>query len=222
MKIVEIKPRRKSVCGILFDCEVDPKEYGADCDAAGLLSLDSELCEIKHLKPGMEIDEQELSDIVKQSHIKRAKSRAMWYLSQSSCAKKMLVTKLKRSFPEFAAVIAVERMEELGLIDDEVYAKHRLRRIVEEKKVSVKYAKQLLRAEGIDAEQIDAAEQELYDTDYSPKSVIADIIERKYKSKLNDKNNVQKVIAALMRKGYSYSEIREVLSDFECETEYIE
>ena len=42
MKIIEIRPRRKFVSGIVFDIEVDPKEFGADPDAAGLLSLDSE------------------------------------------------------------------------------------------------------------------------------------------------------------------------------------
>ena len=50
MKILEIKPRRKQVSGVVFDCVIDPKEFGADSDAAGLLSLDSELCEMKHIK----------------------------------------------------------------------------------------------------------------------------------------------------------------------------
>ena len=64
MKIVEIRPRRKFVSGIVFDCDIDPKEYGADVDAAGYLSLDSELCEIKHLKSGMTLSDRELTELV--------------------------------------------------------------------------------------------------------------------------------------------------------------
>ena len=80
MKILEIKPRRKHVCGILFDCEVNPELWGAESDAAGWLALDIELCEIKHLKVGTVLSDDELAALVEESHIKRAKSRALWYL----------------------------------------------------------------------------------------------------------------------------------------------
>ena len=83
MKIIEIKPRRKALSGIRFDCEIIPSEYGAIEDAAGLLALDSELIAL-----------------VCESHTKRAKSRAMWYLSRGDCSRKTLVDKLRRSFPE--------------------------------------------------------------------------------------------------------------------------
>ena len=144
------------------------------------------------------------------------------YLSQGNCAKKTLITKLKRAFPEFAAIAAAERMEELGLINDEEYAKGRLRRILDEKHVSIRYAKQLLRAEGIDSEQVDIAVEGLDDNEYSSTLAIKDLIERRYKQKLNNKNELEKVISALMRKGFSYSEIREVLGEYKCETEYYE
>ena len=129
MKIVEIKLRRKSVCGLLFDVEVDPVLWGADPDAAGWLSLDAELCEIKHLKIGTELSDEELAALIEESHIKRAKSRAMWYVSQSDYCKKGLVKKLLNSFPEYAAIAAVDRLEELGLINDSSYALRRLQRI---------------------------------------------------------------------------------------------
>ena len=54
------------------------------------------------------------------------------------------------------------------------------------------------------------------------KKSFTDISERKYKNKLGDKAQNDKVIAALMRKGYSYSEIREALSQFNTPTDYCE
>ncbi len=206
MKIVEIRPRRKFLSGIVFDCEIDPKEYGADSDAAGFLSLDSELCEIKHLKAGMELTDRQLEELVRESHTKRARSRAMWYLSRGDCSRKGLMTKLRRAFPDYACEAAADRMEELGFINDETYAKRRLQRIIDEKKVSVRMAKQLLKLEGIDPDLIDGAVEV---AEYDPIDSIVGLINKKYLHKLSDKANTDKVIAALMRKGYSFSEIKE-------------
>ncbi len=217
MKILEIRPRRRFVSGVVFDCEVDPKEFGADCDAAGLLSLDSELCEMKHLKAGVELSDAELVALVRESHTKRAKSRALWYLSRGDCSRQTLFDKLKRSFPEYACESACNRMEELGFINDETYAKRRLQRIIDQKKISVRMAKQLLRMEGVDPDLVDDAAQEV---EYDPVKAIVGLIERKYKQKLGDKAATDKVIAALMRKGYGFSEIKEALSRFDPENDF--
>lgn len=217
MKIVEIRPRRKFICGIVFDCEVDPKEFGADADAAGFLSLDSELCEIKHLKPGTTLDDEQLTQLVRESHTKRAKSRAMWYLSRGDCSRKTLFGKLKRAFPDYACEAACDRMEELGFLNDEAYAKRRLQRIIDEKKVSLRMAKQLLKLEGIDGDFIDDAAR---DAEYDAVESIVALINKKYKNKLGDKEANNKVIAALMRKGHSYSDIREALSRFDAQSDF--
>lgn len=219
MKIVEIRPRRKFLSGIVFDCDIDPKEYGADVDAAGLLTLDSELCEIKHLKSDVTLSEEQLAELVRESHTKRAKSRAMWYLSRGDCSRKTLCDKLKRAFPEYACEAAADRMEELGFINDAAYAERRLQRIIDEKKVSVKMAKQLLRLEGIDRELIDDAAEK---AEYDPVGSIVELIEKKYKNKLGDKAANDKVIAALMRKGHSYSDIREALARFDAPADLCE
>lgn len=214
MKILEIRPRRKAVSGIIFDCEIDPKEWGADCDAAGYLSLDSELCEIKGLKAGMSLTGEQLEDLIRESHTKRAKSRAMWYLSHSDCSRAMLIEKLSKSFPDYACKAAADRMEELGFLNDEKYARYKFERILNEKKVSVGVAKQLLRGEGIDRELVDIIAEE---TEIDPIEPIVGLIEKKYKNKLGDFEANKKVIAALMRKGHKYPDIKEALSRFNIE-----
>lgn len=219
MKILEIKPRRKHVCGILFDCEVNPKLWGAESDAAGWLALDTELCEIKHLKVGAYISDDELAALIEESHIKRANLRALWYLSRGDLPKKALIKKLNNSFPEYASVKAVERMEELGLINDYEYANRRLQRIIEEKKVSFKMAKQLLCAEGIDREIVNEV-SECVECDNA--DTIKSLIERKYIGKLNSQKDIDRMLSALIRKGYSYNEIKQVLRDLEIEIRFTE
>lgn len=218
MRIIEINPRRKKVSGIRFDVEIDPKEYGADVDPVGLLALDSELCEIR-LKVGMELDSERLLELVRESHVKRAKSRAMWYLSRSSMPKEKLRKKLAEKFQDYAAAAAADRAEELGLVDDAEYAKRKLQLLIDNKKVSVKMAAKMLLLEGVGREDVDAAVME---AEYDPTSAILTLVERKYKNKLSDKKDFQNTVAALMRKGFSYSEIRNALKDYETATEMYE
>ncbi len=216
MKILEMRPRRKNLSGIIFDCEIDPKEWGADSDAAGYLSLDSELCEIKGLRPGVSLTDEQLEDLIQESHTKRAKSRAMWYLSRSDCSRATLIEKLNKAFPKYASEAAADRMEELGFLNDEKYARYKFERILSEKWVSVGVAKQLLRAEGIDRELIDIIAEE---TEVDPIAPIVELIEKKYRSKLGGFAENKKVIDALMRKGHRYSDIKEALSRFNIENE---
>ena len=218
MRIIEINPRRKKVSGIRFNVEIDPKEYGADVDPVGLLALDSELCEIR-LKVGMELDSEQLLELVRESHVKRAKSRAMWYLSRSSMPKEKLRKKLAEKFPNYAAAAAADRAEELGFVDDAEYAKRKLQLLIDNKKVSVKMAAKMLLLEGVGREDVDAAVME---AEYDPTSAILTLVERKYKNKLSDKKDYQNTVAALMRKGFSYSEIRNALKDYETATEMYE
>lgn len=216
MKILEIRPRKRQVSGIVFDITIDPKEWGADCDAAGYLCLDTELCEIKGLKAGMLVTDEQLEELIRESHIKRAKSRAMWYLSRSDCSRATLIEKLCKAYPKYAAIAAADRMEELNFLDDEKYARYKFERILAEKRVSVSVAKQLLRAEGIDRELVQIIAEE---TEVDPVQPIVELIEKKYRHKLGDFEANKKVIAALMRKGHRYPDIKEALSQFCVENE---
>ena len=212
MKIVEIKPRRKHISGIVFDIEIVPEDYGADVDPVGLLALDSELCEMKRLKSGTELSDEALTELVRESHIKRAKSRAMWYLSRSSMPKEKLRKKLCENFPDYAAQCAVDRAEELGFINDADYAARKIQLLIDNKKVSVKAARRMLEAEGVGREDAALAAE---GAEYDPTEAILTLVERKYKRKLDDKKDFQNTVAALMRTGLSYSEIRTALKEYE-------
>ena len=130
-----------------------------------------------------------------------------------------LTKKLLEKFPDYAAASAAERAEELGLVDDVEYAKRKLQLLIDNKKVSVKMAAKMLLAEGVERIAVDEALQVV---EHDPYEAIKTLIERKYKHKLSDKKDFQNTVAALMRKGFSYSEIKSVLKEFQEDSEYFE
>ena len=212
MKIIALKPRRKSLTGVEFDQPVDPELFLAETDAAGLIALDSELCEMKRLSAGMELTDEELESLVSQSHIKRAKSRAMWYLSRSSYPKAGLIKKLRASFPGHAAEAAADRMEELGLINDRDYAGRRLERLMADKGMSLKMALYTLSTEGIDRELLSALKEEK-EYEYDPASAVTEIYERRFKNKLRSQKDVDRMMTAFVRKGFSVQTVKRALEE---------
>jgi regulatory protein len=139
---------------------------------------------------------------------KRAKSRALWYLSRGDLSEKGLAEKLKTAgFGEKAAQATVERMAELGLIDDEKYA----RRLLESLTMSGASEKEIyfkLKNKGISS---DIAKEVLSESETDESEKIKGLLYTKYQNKLETQEGVQKVIASLARKGFSFSDIKDAL-----------
>lgn len=194
MKITAVEPRRKQMCALFID-----GEYVMNLDAQTLIE--------NRFDVGREIDDDELKDIIDKSNERRAKEKALWLISYRSHSKKELFDKLKRSFDEESAQKAVDRMEELGLINDEEFARLYARKLVNGKKMSVKAAEYELYRKGIDKI---TAEQVLGELEYDPQTQIIEFITKKYKN-FNDEKIRRRAVAALQRKGYSWEEIRQAI-----------
>ena len=194
MKITAVEPRRKQMCALFID-----GEYVMNLDAQTLIE--------NRFDVGREIDDDELKDIIDKSNERRAKEKALWLISYRSHSKKELFDKLKRSFDEASAQKAVDRMEELGLINDEEFAKLYARKLVNGKKMSVKAAEYELYRKGIDKI---TAEQVLGELEYDPQTQIIEFITKKYKN-IQDEKIKRRAVAALQRKGYSWEEIRQAI-----------
>ena len=194
MKITAVEPRRKQMCALFID-----GEYVMNLDAQTLIE--------NRFDVGREIDDDELKEIIEKSSERRAKEKALWLISYRSHSKKELFDKLKRSFDEASAQKAVDRMEELGLINDEEFAKLYARKLVNGKKMSVKAAEYELYRKGIDKI---TAEQVLSELEYDPQTQIIEFITKKYKN-IQDEKIKRRAVAALQRKGYSWEEIRQAI-----------
>ena len=144
MVITAVEPRRKQMCALFID-----GEYVMNLDAQTLIE--------NRFDVGREIDDDELKEIIEKSGERRAKEKALWLISYRSHSEKELFDKLRRDFDEASAQKAVSRMAELGLINDEEFAKAYARRLVYGKKLSAKAAEYELLRKGIDkptAEQV--------------------------------------------------------------------
>lgn len=219
MIIKDIKKRRKSLYAIEF-CEGAELSFSkCELDSTGLPLIDATLVAEKGLSKGDALTNESFCELVEESFYRRAKQRALWYLSRGDLAEKELYKKLVKVFPETAAARAVAKIKELGYIDDERYALRLAENLLKVKRVGTREALAVMTLKGIDR---DIAKYALEDTECDTVAVIKELIVKKYKNRLGDKKETQKVIAALARRGYGFSDIRSALAEFDTEAEIFE
>ncbi len=175
-----------------------------------LFSVD-DMALINHkIKIGSSFNKEELDCISKTAQTSKAVNKCFDYLSRRSHSRKELVTKLLKYFDENTAEKAVEKMEDLGYIDDEAFANMMARHMLEMKKSSKTQTKQKLRQLGIDKDIIDGVLLQ-FSEDNQKDNIKVQLL-KKYKNKMYDK---QKVIASLLRKGFSISDIKSAIKEIE-------
>ena len=197
MIITAIEPRRKSLSAIFID-----GEYA--------LKLDTETVITERLKIGGEIDDERLHELIKASDAKRAKEKALWLISYRDHSEGELRQKLMRDFGEEAVDKAVGRLCELGLINDENFAR-KYAESLSHKHMSQRQIEQKLRQKGLDKELTCEAVEDL---DLDEKEEIRTLINKKYLRKLSSEDDLRRTIAALQRRGFGYSDIRSVIEEF--------
>lgn len=165
-----------------------------------------------YIKDGTEIDEDEWQNLVDSINYKKAIDKCYDLLSRRDHSVKELKTKLLRTVDEKNADKAIDRMLELGYLDDEKYAKILLKHLVENKNMSKAFVKQEMFKRGISS---DIVSNILEDNEIDNVPSIINLVMTKYRNKLNAENGSEKVIAALMRKGFSYYDIKEAFDRIE-------
>lgn len=199
MIITDIKPARKALSSVYID-----GEYAMKLDTATL----QENC----IKVGTQLDDEELKELIEKSDYKRAKEKALWLISGRDYSKKQLADKLKRESSADTAEEVCERMEELGLVNDESYARRYASDLLNIKKMSKKGAMYKLMEKGIERE---LCEEILEEFEVDPVEQLVELIDRKYADKLDDEKGRRRTIAALQRLGYGWSDIKSALAEFE-------
>lgn len=198
MKITEIRSRRKGLSALFIDGEF-------------AMSLDTQTLLENRFDVGREITDEELRDIIDQSNERRAKEKALRLISYRDHSKKELLDKVRRTSDEDSAEKAVERMEELGLVDDERFARRYAEQLIGSKHMSERGAVIALSQKGIDRE---LAEQIIEELSPDAREHIRIIIEKKYRN-LSDEKTKRRAVAALQRLGYRWDDIRSVLSEYD-------
>ena len=199
MTITDIQPARKGMSRLYIDGEF-------------ALSLDTRALSEYGVSAGMEIDDDELHELIEKCEYRRAKEKALWLLSGKDYSRKGLFDKLIKEASEDTAEEICSRMEELGLIDDEKYARRLAHDLFYIKKLSYRGVVYKLMEKGIDKELCEEIADEF---EIDPVEQLIDRIEKKYSDKLDDEKNRRRTIAALQRLGYNWGDIKSALAEFE-------
>lgn len=202
MIITRVNPIRKSLNQIYIDGEP-------------AVQIDKEVFLLSPYKEGSQISDEELFCLIQQSEQKRAKSRALYYLERKNYFKKDLVNKLCPAFSKEIAQFAVDKMEEIGLVNDLEYGKMYARDMVNFKKFGKIRVKSELYRKGIDKSLIDEILLELWEEEDNSVQNIIDILEKRYSNFAEDEKVKRRAVAFLQRKGYTFSQIKQAIKDLE-------
>jgi len=156
------------------------------------------------------IDEKILSVTLTDINDYKAKERALNLLSFRAHSKKELEQKLKRkSFNEVSAKIAVEKMSELGLLNDFEFAKSLANELIFRKFYSGSRVKYELSKKGIDKNIVDDILEEM---DFDEYEIAKKFVQKKCRNILNlDEKIKKRLISSLQRLGYSWDVIKNVV-----------
>lgn len=197
MLITAIEPRRKAMSALYLDGEY-------------VMNLDTRTLIENRFDVGKDIDDEDLHEIIRLSNERRAKEKALWLISYRDHSKKELADKIKRTCDEESADKAVERMEELGLVNDESYALHHAQKLIFTKHMSKNAVVYELARKGIDKE---LAAEILEEIEVDSSEQIRIIIDKKYRN-ISDEKIRRRAVAALQRLGYRWDEIKGVIEEY--------
>lgn len=200
MELTAAEPRRKGLVQLYLDGEAAVK-------------IDRETFALSGLKLGDELDDEELHDLIQRSERRRAQEKALYLLEYRSHSKKELEDKIARAAASRdAARAAAEHMEELGLVNDEAYARELARTLFTRKRYGANRVRQELRLKGIDDELIQELLEEYGDEEETLQNLHA-VLEKKYPAWQEDEKVRRRAYAALQRMGYSHEQIRRGLTE---------
>ena len=192
MFVTEIRPLNKKKSRILFDDGEDLVLYNGEIRAS-------------RIKEQEELPDAVYEKLAGEVLTKRAKHRAMYLLLGQRRTKKELEDKLKRKLGEESAKIATEKMEKIGLLNDENYAREFANHLQKNKMYAKKRIAYELSKKGINDETISEVLNNLeMDEDETLEKIVS-------KKTIENEKDKRRLIAHLMRLGYSWSQINRFL-----------
>ena len=121
-------------------------------------------------------------------------------------------------FDRKASAAVVGRFVEVGLIDDRRFAENFAEKC-RDANISKREGIRKMLQKGV---SYDIANEVFSETEIDEEEQVRAVIEKKYARKLTQENGVQRVYAALVRKGFSFSAVRNALKKYSEELEYSE
>ena len=158
---------------------------------------------------GMDVDCEDIEKLRVNIGARRAYNKAVDLLSRRDHSRKELLDKLRQKGYGEYAVEAIEKLADYGYIDDRRFARIFAEELIRLKSYGKKRVEQELYRKGVERDIICEV---ISECDF-PSEKLAEIIERKYSRYLNDEKGVNKTVNALLRLGYTYTEIRDAIRE---------
>lgn len=205
MKILEITPGK----GKLFEITLEDEQK---------LWLHADLVQSEFLHPGDDLDADRIADLRRQAAAHRAYEYGLYLLEKRGYSYRELYDKLMTApnAQEDAVLAALEKLTRYGFLNDALYAEQLARHYVEGKKYGLRRAEYEMRHRGLSQEDIDDA-LAAYDDAEQISAQLLEILQKKYARYLtdpDDRKSTEKVTAALVRRGYTYQQIRYAIEDY--------
>ena len=181
--------------------------------------LDAEVILKTGLKKNQEVTSDFLDEVRHTAEYRKARERAYYLLGYRQHSEKELFDKLKKNVSEKTAAEVVALMIEQNLVNDEEYAYKLAEYYTKTKKWGKRKCLYEMQKKGIANEY---AQNALEDCEVDTVSVIKSVIEKKYWRNLNfnqdEKQELykgkKKTIAALLRLGFEYDNIKEAINEY--------
>ena len=167
----------------------------------------------------LEIDDETLQEMQQTYCERHALQQALRWLNYRPYTFKAMFQRLMPIYGEATSFAVLKRLTEMGGINDYQYAQQMARSAVERKGYGLRRAAEMMRQKGVPKNVIAAVLQPYEET--VPER-LQQILERHYAEKLSDPSDrkmVERVKAALVRKGYSFSEIQAAVQRYWEESE---
>ena len=188
------------------------KKFKVKLSDDSLIYIDSETAIKYHLDTSKEYSHEEFEEILSDSEYNIAKNRAFNILEYRAHTEKELFDKLCQKTDEDTANAVVEKMRDIGLVDDKALLKDKLENLLKVKKYGRIRVINELTLKGFDRDEIKETIDEM---EYDEFSTICEIIEKRYLEELaeGDAKTRQKIVAALMRRGFSYDDVKSAINE---------
>lgn len=174
--------------------------------------LNQQTVNMFNLRAGASLPLSAWEDIKAEEEYRKARERALYLLDYKDYSYVDLFHKLEKNYSEETCYRVMDKMVEMGTINDRRYAEGLARHYVEVKKFGRYRALREMRQKGLTAQVAEEALEEYDDTYYER---LYELVESKYLRYLDDDKGVTRTKNALVRYGYSYDLIKEVLRDIE-------
>lgn len=168
--------------------------------------------ELSHygVKETTDLSEETIALIKKEVLTKRAKLRAMHLLNASPRTESGLRKKLKENlYPDDVIEQAMDYVKSFGYINDYNYALN----FIECRKgtKSRREIQALLAGKGIASDTVEMAFEEAYSEGGDRQAILKILEKKKVQDVLDNPKEMQKIYAYLVRKGFAYEDVRQVV-----------